>query len=168
MEKTCNTCRYDTPERQAIHLLIKTNLNHRRMIERRTTMTELHNTQHRMLMHIAKFPHIPSQKDIAEHFDISPAAVAVTLKKLEAAGYIERTKGADGDTRHNNIRITDKGAEEISATRQFFDFVDNKMFENFTAQEFEELTRLLTKANNNLHALDSACEMTQDERSREN
>lgn len=158
MEKACNKREHDSPERQAIHLLIKTNHTHKKIIERRTTMTELHHSQHRMLMHISKFQNIPSQKEIAEHFDISPAAVAVTLKKLEAAGYVERTRGADGDTRQNAICITPKGMREISETREYFDHVDNTMFQNFTSEEFDTLVRLLSKANENLRTLDCLCD----------
>ena len=163
MEKACDIRENDSPERQAIHMLIRTNLNHKRMIEKRTTMTELHRTQHRMLMHISKFENIPSQKEIAEHFDISPAAVAVTLKKLESAGYIERSR-ADDDTRQNNIRITDKGLREIAETRVYFEYVDNTMFNNFTPDELEILVNLLCKANNNLRTLDCEYQAKSDER----
>ncbi len=107
-----------------------------------------------MLMHISKYDNIPSQKEIAEHFDISPAAVAVTLKKLEAEGYIERTRGADGDTRQNTISITEKGRREITDTREFFDYVDNTMFKDFSNEEFSTFISLLNKANNNLRELD--------------
>lgn len=157
MEKACDITEIKTP-RQAIHLLIQTNHTHKRIIERRTTMTELHRSQHRMLMHISKYDNIPSQKEIAEHFDISPAAVAVTLKKLEAEGYIERTRGADGDTRQNAISITQKGLCEINDTREFFDYVDNTMFKDFTDEEFSTLILLLKKANNNLRELETPCE----------
>ncbi len=158
MEKACDNNSEITTPRQAIHLLIQTNLTHKRIIEKRTSGTDLHRSQHRMLMHISKYENIPSQKEIAEHFDISPAAVAVTLKKLEAEGYVERTRGADGDTRQNAISITQKGRKEITDTREFFDYVDNTMFCNFTDEEFDTLITLLKKANANLRAIDSPCD----------
>lgn len=158
MEKACASNKEITSARQAIHLLIQTNLTHKRIIEKRTTITQLHRSQHRMLMHISQYDNIPSQKEIAEHFDISPAAVAVTLKKLEADGYIERTRGADGDTRQNTISITQKGRREINDTREFFDYVDNTMFCNFTDEEFSTFVTLLNKANHNLRTLDTPCE----------
>ena len=154
MEQFCDIAKSTATPKQAIHLLIRTNLNHKRIIEKRTDVTNLHRTQHRMLMHVSKFHNIPSQKEIAEHFDISPAAVAVTLKKLESDGYIERTRGADGDTRQNTISITQKGKDEIEATRRFFDYVDETMFNNFTGEEIDTLVSLLCKANENLLALD--------------
>ena len=158
MEKACDNSTEITSPRQAIHLLIQTNLTHKRIIEKRTSGTDLHRSQHRILMYISKYDNIPSQKEIAEHFEISPAAVAVTLKKLEASGYIERTRGADGDTRQNAISITEKGRREITDTREFFDYVDNTMFNNFTEEEFAVLVALLGKANCNLRSIDTPCD----------
>lgn len=158
MEQFCDSSENITTPKQAIHLLIRTNLTHKRIIEKRTAVTSLHRTQHRMLMHISKFENIPSQKEIAAHFDISPAAVAVTLKKLEADGYIERTRGTCGDTRQNAISITQKGRDEITATRRIFDYVDETMFNNFTEEEFDTFVTLLYKANENLRALDTCDE----------
>ena len=43
-----------------------------------------------ILMYLTRCTTTPSQKDIAKHFEISAAAVAVSLKKLEAGGYIKR------------------------------------------------------------------------------
>ena len=158
MGNACDNNTEITTPRQAIHLLIQTNLTHKRIIEKRTSITDLHRSQHRILMYISKYDNIPSQKEIAEHFDISPAAVAVTLKKLESAGYIERTRGADGDTRQNAISITQKGIREIADTQEFFDYVDNTMFNNFTDEEFATLVSLLSKANDNLRSIDTPCE----------
>ena len=43
MEKACEINQEITTPRQAIHLLIQTNLTHKRIIEKRTTVTELQN-----------------------------------------------------------------------------------------------------------------------------
>lgn len=152
---SCNTNNYHSVKsKQAIHLLIQLNHNHRRIIEKRTQNTELHMSQHRMLMHISNFDNIPSQSQLAEHFGISPAAVAMSLKKLYAEGYIERSKG-DGDTRKNEIKITQKGIEEISSSREYFDYVDNTMFEGFSDEELEEFMSMLKRLENNLKTLDT-------------
>ena len=156
MKDTC--CAHDKARdkspKQAIHLLIQTNHMHRRIIEKRTQNTELHLSQHRMLMHISRFDNIPSQKELAKHFGISDAAVAASLKKLEADGYIERTR-VDTDTRHVSIKITSKGMQEIVSSREYFDFVDNTMFNGFTNQEISTLIELIQKANQNLKGLDT-------------
>ncbi len=150
---TCEASSHNVRSRQAIHTLIQLTRSHRRIIERRTQNTELHLSQHRMLMHISKFENIPSQTQLAEHFGISPAAVATSLKKLCADGYIERSK-VGCDTRKNEIKITQKGIEEITLSKEYFDHVDNSMFEGFSNEEFDTLMSLLKKAEVNLASLD--------------
>lgn len=145
---------HSVKSKQAIHLLIQLNHNHRRIIEKRTQNTELHMSQHRMLMHISNFENIPSQSQLADHFGISSAAVAASLKKLCMDGYIERSKG-NGDIRKNEIKITQKGIEEISLSREYFDFVDNKMFEGFSDGELEEFMSMLKRLESNLKSLDT-------------
>ena len=77
---------------KTIHAFISADILHRRSIEKWATDAGMHRSQHRMLMYLNKCENTPAQKDLANHFDISPAAVAVTLKKLESDGYIERVK----------------------------------------------------------------------------
>ena len=63
---------------------------HRSVFESNVASLGIHQSQHHLLFHIAKSGETPSQKEIAEHFKISPAAVAVSLKKLESGGFIEK------------------------------------------------------------------------------
>ena len=81
-----------SPLQKTIQAFIKADIMHRRAIEQWATDAGMHRSQHRMLMYLTRCKGTPSQKDLAKHFDISPAAVAVTLKKLENDGYIERGK----------------------------------------------------------------------------
>ena len=75
---------------------------------------------------------MPTQKEVAQHFEISSAAVAVMLKKLEASGYIQRVSQKD-DMRFNRIAVTEKGKSVINATKKLVDEVDFQMFENFSS-----------------------------------
>lgn len=84
------------------------------------------------------------QKDIAQKLDISSAAVAVTLNKLEGAGYISRSQSFD-DARKNHITITDSGVALLKKTKQIFDAMDAEMFENVTDEEIEQMTAILSK-----------------------
>ena len=93
-----------------------------------------------------------SQKDIAEHFEISPAAVAVSLKKLEAGGYIVR-KTSDNDSRYNEIEITKKGKEIVDFSHSIFEDIDNKTFKGMSEEEKQTLVLLLDKVTNNLKSI---------------
>lgn len=122
---------------------------HHCAIESKINTTGVHKSQHMILMYLYRKNGEVSQKDIAEHFEISPAAVTVSLKKLEAGGYIERNC-AKTDNRYNEIRITDKGKEVVEYSRQVFECVDEKTFEGISTEERETLVALLDKVIFNL------------------
>ena len=122
---------------------------HRRAVENKIGATGVHKSQHMILMHLYRNNGDLSQKDIAKHFEISPAAVAVSLKKLESGGYIERTS-VESDNRFNQINITKKGKELVEYSRKVFEEVDEKAFEGITDSERETLSILLDKITSNL------------------
>ena len=79
-----------------------------------------------------------SQTDIAEMLDISPAAVAVSLKKLEKAGYISRQCN-EADNRINQVVITKKGKESIEKSIAYFQEIEEAVLEGFSGEEMEML-----------------------------
>lgn len=136
---------------KTIHAFISTDILHRRVIEQWACDAGMHRSQHRMLMHLTKCGETPTQKDLAKHFDISPAAVAVTLKKLESDGYIERGKCSErSDSRFNEIRITDLGREAAMQSRKYFQHVDSEAFKDFSDEELSAFTALLERMQENL------------------
>ena len=144
-----------TMTQEAVKLLIHTNIVHKRLAFRRAADAGMHPSQHRMLIHLSRGNGSFSQKDIAEMFDISPAAVATSMKKMEAAGYISRNKHARDDARYNNVFVTEKGTREVEAADKYFATIDKSMFENFTEAEIEQFISLLQKANSNLQKIEN-------------
>ena len=138
---------------QAIDLMIRTSRLHHRNIEKLFDDTGLHRSQRRMLMHLSRFETMPSQRKIADDFDISPACVARTLKSLALEGYNTRT-GDEDDLRRNTVSITEKGLQTVSETHQTFERVDDAAFENMTAEEIEQLISLLGRVQDNLRRLE--------------
>ncbi len=128
---------------ELMHLFLYTNRLHRSMVEEKLSDLEVHSSQHHMLAIIAENKSI-CQKDIAQKLDISSAAVAVTLNKLEGAGYISRSQSFD-DARKNHITITDSGVALLKKTKQIFDAMDAEMFEDVTDEEIEQMTAILSK-----------------------
>lgn len=142
-------CCCTTPEGMAIHLFIRVSHMHHAAIEGRVSKLGFHHSQHRMLMHLARYEHIPSQKELADAMGISPAAVATTLKRLEKEGYIARTV-TDKDNRRNEIRITDAGLAAVGESRALFEAVDRRMFSGLTEEELKTFTALLERMRDNL------------------
>ncbi|MCM1174137.1 MAG: MarR family transcriptional regulator [Blautia sp.] len=114
----------------------------------RTLDEELYRSQHRLLMNLGANPNC-SQNELAAKLEISPAAVAVSLNKLEKGGYIARKTNAD-DHRSNRVSITDRGNQVISRSIQIFDEVESGMFEGFKTEEVEQFCGFLQRAYRNL------------------
>ena len=133
---------------QAVDMMIRTDHMHRALIDSRVRDIGIHRTQHRILMRLARHGKLPSQKELAEHLDITPAAVTGALKKIERDGFVERTIGQDN--RYNELKITEKGRELVELTRKKFSEVDISMFDGFTEEELLIYIRCLEKLQENI------------------
>lgn len=133
---------------RAIDMMIRTNHMHKALIDSRVRTLGIHRTQHRILMHLARHERLPSQKELAEHLDITPAAVTCALKKIENDGYVERTLGHDN--RYNELRITEKGRALVTQTKELFCEADSAMFEDFSDEELEIYIRCMEKLQANI------------------
>ena len=90
---------------KATGMLLHTGRLHKTLIDARVREIGIHRTQHRILMHLARCEKLPSQKELAEHLDVTPAAVTLAIKQIEKDGYIKRTLGKD--SRFYEIEITE-------------------------------------------------------------
>ena len=124
-----------------------------RIIEARVRRLGIHPSQHILLMHLSQMGRFPSQTQIAQELDVSPASVARTLKSLEANGYIERC-GSDVDGRRNEIAISKKGEEMVQCSRKIFDRMDAARFKDFSPEELDVLEALLQRQMDNLRRLE--------------
>ena len=132
---------------ELIHLFLHTNRLHRNLMEEQISKLGIHASQHHMLVIIANNKSI-CQKDIAKKLEISSAAVAVTLNKLEAAGLISRTQSFD-DARMNHISITDKGSSLLKTTRQIFESIDEQFFKGVEDEDIDHMIATLKKVSEN-------------------
>ena len=124
-----------------------------RIIEARVRSLGIHPSQHVLLMHLSQMGRFPSQAQIAEELDISPASVARTLKRLETGGYIERC-GSDVDGRRNEIAISKKGEEMVRRSREIFSALEADSFADFSPEELEQMEALMQKMMNNLRRME--------------
>ncbi|MBQ4121809.1 MAG: MarR family transcriptional regulator [Clostridia bacterium] len=135
--------------KQLVHEFIAASKLHHRAIENAVRGMKIHHSGHRLLVHLSRCDVMPSQKEIAARFEVSPAAVANNLKKLEKDGYITRTTD-DGDTRCNRIAITEKGKAILDETKTLFEGVDEKMLEGLSQDERALLFSCLSRMKKNL------------------
>ena len=132
----------------AVEMMIRTNHMHRAMIDSGVRSLGIHRTQHRILMHLARQGRLPSQKDLAEHLEITPAAVTCALRKIEQDGYVERTIGHDN--RYNELCITEKGKALVAQTREMFCEADSAIFKNFSDEELKLFIQCMEKLQANI------------------
>ena len=132
----------------AVNMMMQTDKMHRCLLEFKAKDFGMHITTHRVLMHLARFDKLPSQKELADKLSITPAAVTGILKRLEAEQYIERTLGTDN--RYNEISITDKGRAVVDNTRLTFGNADRALFEDFSDEELDVYVRCLEKMQANI------------------
>ena len=133
---------------------MKVDRMHKCIIEKFVKSFGIHRSQHRLLMYLSKSDGKVNQKDIAEKFEISEAAVSVTVKKLEAAGYIEK-KTTTGDSRYNDVCITKKGLDIVNKSEEMFSKIDSLTFSGFTCEEIDTLLLYLKKMQDSLRKAES-------------
>lgn len=128
-------------QHQIVNLFRQSDQAMKRVIGKKVEDTGIYRSQHRLLMILGKHPDC-SQTAIANKLEISPAAVAVSLKKLEKAGYITRSCDAE-DNRMNHVVITDKGKKAIDQSILYFQEIEDAMFEGFSQEELETYAAFL-------------------------
>ena len=129
--------RLDTKEGCLVMKYIQTARMHRKVLEQGLSSTGVYRSQHHLLMFVADHPQV-SQKELARLHGVSTATIAVSLKKLEQGGYIERKVDVK-DNRYNQICITAKGMAAVERSAAIFEDLEKRMFQGFSAEDFEKL-----------------------------
>lgn len=141
----------DVRKRREVGLIIQANRLHRSAIEKNLDHLKMRRSQHMLLMLISRSSDDSSQKELAEKLQITPAAVAMTLKKLEQSGYIYR-ETCESDNRFNRTVILPKGEEIVRVSEESFTAVDDAMFDGISEEELSCFIRTMEKINGNLKA----------------
>lgn len=147
-----NQCAGPISNKGIIFQLIGVTVKHRKIMQHYLDETGVYQAQHHLLMRISHNPNA-SQKEIARSMDVSAATIAVSLKKLEKGGYINKVMD-EGDNRLNQITITEKGNRVVTQSKQIFEATDQRVFEGFTEEEKQTLSSLLHKLNANLDRME--------------
>lgn len=123
---------------------------HRRTMQRYFQSIGMFNGHPHLLFHIRHCPGI-TPKELAEHMEVAPATIAVSVRRLESAGLVRR-KGDDKDGRVTHLFLTDAGVEMDEACRHGRDFLIASMYKGLTPSEQNILYDLLGKMSDNLQA----------------
>lgn len=124
--------------------------SHHHTFEKHAGEFGVHRSQHRILMYLSRrSDSVTTQKDIAANFQISAAAVAVSVRKLEAEGLITRIAD-ESDNRSNIISLTEKGLSIVHRTKALINTLDDAMFEGFDEDEIAQFSAYLSRLCDNI------------------
>ena len=135
--------------KEAISGILRVMRLHRSVVEKRVGELGIHRTQYMLLNYLSNSAGAPSQKQIAQSFDVTPSAIATSLKKMEKNGLIER-KSDEADNRVKVITVSEKGRELLEKTRMLFNQINDAMFDGVTEAEYDEMKRIFTLMTDNL------------------
>lgn len=90
-----------------------------------------------------------TQAEAAENLGVSPASVALSAKRMCAAGLIERKSDAL-DMRCNRLTATEKGRRALDDFLSVFSEIDARTFEGFSDEELDQFYGMLRRMMNNI------------------
>ncbi len=93
-----------------------------------------------------------SQKELCEILGLSPSTVAISLKRMEKAGLIEK-KQDERDLRKNVVTLTKKGHHIIVQCKEVFAKVERELFLGFDDKEKDQLKIYYKRMINNLEEM---------------
>lgn len=118
-------------------------IKRRILLQRMATDTGLYLGQLPIIEYVARNNGC-SQVDIADTLHLSAASVAISTKRLQKAGIIEKAVD-ESNLRSKKLTITDKGLEVSRKCRELFDSIDSRLFANFEEEELIQLKGFLDR-----------------------
>ena len=89
------------------------------------------------------------QKELADYFEIDPAAVSRMIDTLERGGFVVRRK--DETSRRGDLaELTEKGQRAVQAWTEFCAQEEEQMLQGFTPEERKKFADFLVRAYRNL------------------
>ncbi len=135
-------------EKELLWNIFKVKREHHKTIEKKISCLGIHPSQHHLLMYLARNGS-SSQNSIAAAMGVSPATIAVSLKKLEKGKYIEKKVNSE-DNRFNQIVLTERGKQVVLQSEQIFSETDKALFRGFSSEEKEQLYLFLERMLGNI------------------
>ena len=153
----CNTSNEKKHFCCAVSSLMKTERMHKAVVDSRISALGIHRGQHSIMREIARAEKNPdgkalSQKDIAQLFGVSAAAVAMMMKKMESDGYITRNMSSS-DNRFNELHLTELGHSMLSQSREIFHEIETATYDGISEEDLAIFMRCLEKMQENLSAM---------------
>lgn len=122
--------------------------------------------QYPLLRYLILYPDA-SQRELADGLFVSPASVALSTKRLEKAGFLEKRVNPENQ-RCKTLHVTKSGRAAESASREIFDLVDEQTFKGFSDEELTLLSGMLERMARNLSDGEEPCMLWFEEGTKQN
>lgn len=109
------------------------------------------------LLKLLDTPEGRSQVELAKQLDVSPAAVAVSIRRMEKNGIVARETDP-GDMRSNRVSLTAEGREVLEYANRGMQRVYDRKLKGFSREEREQLLQYLQRISDNLELYKSELE----------
>lgn len=90
-----------------------------------------------------------TQTEIANAIGVSPASIAFSTKRLQAAGVLMKQVNSL-DMRRNKLYVTSEGIEALDRFENNFNELTENMFDGFTDEELHLMASFVERINTNL------------------
>lgn len=89
------------------------------------------------------------QVDLANFLRVTPASVALSTKRMQKAGYLEKEVD-EYNLRRNKLHVTPQGRQLAADCKDAFDALDRESFKGFTEEELETFAGYLDRVAMNM------------------
>ena len=90
-----------------------------------------------------------THSELAEHLHVQPATITKMIKRMERAGFVERSQDAE-DQRVSRVYLTDAGRDIRDAVEGVWRELEEQTFAGFSSEERALLNRFLLRIWDNL------------------
>lgn len=128
---------------EVISRMEKLHLLRRIILQKATADIGLHMGQLPILEYVRKNDGC-TQAELAEKLLVSPASIALSTKRMEKEGLLEKHVD-ENNLRRNQLTVTEKGRKISEQCRSIFNEADTRMFAGFDKNELEHFLACLDK-----------------------
>ncbi len=150
-----------TPQEALDNRLFRFMHTHRNTLQRYFMSCGMFNGHPRTLFLLQHTPGM-TQCELAAALDVAPATLSVSVRRMEAAGLVER-RPDEHDARRQRLYLTAVGEEMHRRCANGRDFLIDAMYADFSEEDIACLDRLLCRMTHNLQAAASTLPNKQQE-----
>lgn len=144
----------DTPQEKLDNRLHEFLHTHRNTLCRYFQSCGMYSGHPRVLFHLRRTPGM-TQRELAKTLGIAAATLSVSIRRMEAAGLVER-KSDSADLRVQRLFLTKEGEAIDDRCAKGREFLIEAQFADFSEEEIVVLDRLLTRMIDNLNCAASS------------